>query len=97
MLLSMMSLSQGAASVLGVEENPTMCKIAREVLKLNNFTHHVKAGRIRLYEGSFQSLHLGHKKVIIFSSPSRLPLFLFCYESCNNPLTCLFLKHLILG
>ena len=63
MLLSMMSVELGAKKVVGVEAHPTMCKIAKEVLRANNYTKEMKAGQIRLYEGEFQNLKLGHKYV----------------------------------
>lgn len=61
MLLSMMSYDLGAATVLGVEENQNMAAIARDVLQLNNYT---KQGKIRLFEGSFEQLFVGHKQVL---------------------------------
>lgn len=63
MLLSMMSYDLGAKSVLGVEENKNLIAIAKEVLKVNQYTNNPKKGRIRLYEGSFENLFLGHKQV----------------------------------
>lgn len=63
MLLSMMSLKLGASKVLGVESDPSMCKIAREVLRVNNFSRQVISGKISLYEGTFESLHVGHKQL----------------------------------
>lgn len=64
MLLSMMSIDLGAASVLGVEENKHMAAVARDVLRINNYTSNTKKGKIRLYEGSFESLYMGHKQVL---------------------------------
>lgn len=61
MLLSMMSIQLGAAKVVGVEGDPIMSRVAKEVLRANNYTKLMKAGRIRLYEGAFESLNLGHK------------------------------------
>ena len=59
MLLSMMALDLGATRVLGVESNPLMCSIAREVLSLNNYS----SASIALYEGAFETLRLGHHLV----------------------------------
>jgi len=59
MLLSMMALDLGAKRVLGVESNPLMCSIAREVLLLNNYS----SPSIALYEGAFETLRLGHNLV----------------------------------
>ena len=59
MLLSMMALDLGAKRVLGVESNPLMCSIAREVLSLNNYS----SASIALYEGAFETLRLGHHLV----------------------------------
>ena len=63
MLLSMMSHKLGASRVLGVEGNPLMAKIAKEVLVVNNLAKAVKQGKIQLYEGKFENLRLGHKLV----------------------------------
>lgn len=56
MLLSMMSARLGAARVLGVESNPTMLTIAKEVLRVNNFTADYRKKRVSIYEGEFQTL-----------------------------------------
>lgn len=63
MLLSMMAAELGAAKVLGVEANPIMAGVAREVLRVNNFTNNTNTGHIRLFEGRFEDLKLGHKHV----------------------------------
>lgn len=63
MLLSMMSMELGAAKVVGVESNVQMCQIAREVLRINNYTNDTSKGNVRLFEGEFKNLRLGHKHV----------------------------------
>ena len=63
MLLSMMAADLGAVRVLGVEVNPVMCKLAKEVLQINNFTNNTSSGNIRLYEDRFEKLKVGHKHV----------------------------------
>lgn len=64
MLLSMMAHDLGAANILGVEENRNMASVAREVLRVNKYTNNSKKGKIRLFEGSFEYLFVGHKQVI---------------------------------
>jgi predicted RNA methylase len=66
MLLSMMAYDLGSANVLGVEENRHMASIARDVLRVNNYTTNTKKGKIRLFEGSFESLYVGHKQVGVY-------------------------------
>eukprot|EP01035_Chromulina_nebulosa_P023992 gene23992-31147_t len=63
MLLSMMAHRLGAARVVGVEGNPLMAKIAKEVLEINNLSGAVKSGKIQLFEDQFEKLKLGHKKL----------------------------------
>jgi len=63
MLLSMMAVELGAAKVLGVEANPLMGKIAKEVLRGNNYTNDTDRGNIRLHIGHFEDLKRGGKHV----------------------------------
>ena len=63
MLLSMMAMDLGAEKVVGVEANPLMCNIARDILRLNGFTNDTTAGNVRLYEGKFESLNRRSKFV----------------------------------
>lgn len=63
MLLSMMATDLGASKVVGVEANPLMCEVAREVLRLNGYTNDSTTGNIRLYEGRFETLYPGDKQM----------------------------------
>jgi len=64
MLLSMMSMQLGAAQVLGVEANPLMVTVAKEVLDVNNFSSKAYSNKIHIFEGNFESLYLGYKHVL---------------------------------
>lgn len=57
----MMATDLGASKVVGVEANPLMCEVAREVLRVNNYTNDTTTGNIRLYEGRFESLYRSSK------------------------------------
>jgi hypothetical protein len=59
MLLSMMAMDLGASKVVGVEANPLMCSVAREVLRVNGFTNNSLTGNIRLHEGKFENIVRG--------------------------------------
>ena len=63
MLLSMMAMDLGASKVVGVEANPLMCEVAREVLRVNGYTNDSTAGNIRLYEGRFETVYPGDKQM----------------------------------
>lgn len=80
MLLSMISMDLGAAAVLGVEENHNMASIAKEVLRVNNFTNNSNKGKILLFEGSFENLFLGHKKV---TSYMACRVYTWCNARCS--------------
>ena len=60
MLLSMMASDLGAAKVIGIESNPSMIRIAKEVLRENNFTSKLKSRKINLYEGKLYDIYLGY-------------------------------------
>jgi ubiquinone/menaquinone biosynthesis C-methylase UbiE len=67
MLLSMMALELGAASIVGVEADVNMRQIAREVLEINNYSNEFASGKIQLFEGSFEQLKMDSQYVSVVS------------------------------